>query len=256
MEPRSPLSSVDNALRLLLLLGEGHPLRVTDASEKLGVGRSTAHRLLAMLEYRGFVHQEPTTRAYIAGNALVELGKSIVHEAELDELALPELRSLVSRVRETAHITILRGTNVFFTACVESPEPTHTPSHAGTTFPAHTTASGKVLLAELDDAELRARYAGFTWEAPRRHGIGSWSELRRELAAVRRRGYGMNYEENHHGVHAVGVSIKDDAGRVWGAVAVAGPAVRFRREAMRRAVPEVRRAADRIAARVAQLRST
>ncbi|MGG1909855.1 helix-turn-helix domain-containing protein [Microbacterium sp. NRRL B-14842] len=51
------MESVDNALKLILLLGEEHELRLTDAGALLGVATSTAHRLLAMLAWRGFVRQ-------------------------------------------------------------------------------------------------------------------------------------------------------------------------------------------------------
>jgi len=58
------LESVDKVLKLLMFFKEGHPIRVTDAGNRLGVARSTAHRLLSTLERRGFVIQDPTTRSY------------------------------------------------------------------------------------------------------------------------------------------------------------------------------------------------
>ena len=61
--PQYPIESVDNALRLLLLFAEQPRIRLTDASSYLGVASSTAHRLLAMLQYRGFVRQEMPSRA-------------------------------------------------------------------------------------------------------------------------------------------------------------------------------------------------
>ena len=60
--PQYPIESVDNALKVLLLLGEEPKLRLTDVSRYLGVASSTAHRLLAMLQYRGFVRQDAATR--------------------------------------------------------------------------------------------------------------------------------------------------------------------------------------------------
>lgn len=47
------LESVDKVLKLLMFFKEGHPIRVTDAGNRLGVARSTAHRLLSTLERRG-----------------------------------------------------------------------------------------------------------------------------------------------------------------------------------------------------------
>ena len=65
LAPQYPIESVDNALRLLLLLGEQPQVRLSEASRYLGVASSTAHRLLAMLAYRGFVRQDPVSKAYL-----------------------------------------------------------------------------------------------------------------------------------------------------------------------------------------------
>lgn len=246
-EPRYPLNSVDNVLKLLLLFRAGHPIRVAEASDALGVARSTAHRLLTTLEYRGFVRQEPQTRAYLVGDALVDLGRSVIREVELERVAIPELTGLVEKLRETAHVAVLRGANTNFIASVESPETLRTASHVGTTFPAHATASGKVLLAALSDDELRKLYAVERIERLRRNTVNSWSELRSALAEVRKHGYATNYEESESGVNAIAVAIRDAAGKVHGALTVTGPSSRFRRDKMALSVRECMRSAERIA---------
>ena len=70
-EPKYPISSVDNALRLLGLFRERERVRLVEARDHLGVAQSTAHRLLAMLAHHGFVRQEADSRLYVAGPALV-----------------------------------------------------------------------------------------------------------------------------------------------------------------------------------------
>ena len=245
--PRYPLSSVDNVLRLLMLFRGGRPVRVLEASAELGVGRSTAHRLLAALEHRGFVRQEPRTRAYLVGDALVDLGRSVIREAELEALAQPELESLVARVGESAHIAVLRGAQVAYVSCVESPELLRTGSHVGTMFPAHATASGKAILAELSDADVRKLYAAETLARVRPKTLGSWSALRATLEEVRRLGYATNFEETEGGVNAIGVAIKDASGHVHGLITVTGPSSRFRRANMKQCARDCQRVAARIA---------
>ena len=66
--PQYPIESVDNALKLVLLLGERPEIRMSEASRYLGVASSTAHRLLAMLQYRGFVRQDPVVEGLSAGS--------------------------------------------------------------------------------------------------------------------------------------------------------------------------------------------
>jgi IclR family acetate operon transcriptional repressor len=55
--PPYPIQSVDYALQLLLILKRDGVLRVSEAAAELGVARSTAHRLISMLRFRGFVEQ-------------------------------------------------------------------------------------------------------------------------------------------------------------------------------------------------------
>ena len=59
LRPRYPIGSVDNVLRLLLMISQQKQVRVSEASAALGTAVSTAHRLLAMLAHHGFVVQDP-----------------------------------------------------------------------------------------------------------------------------------------------------------------------------------------------------
>jgi DNA-binding IclR family transcriptional regulator len=247
-EPRDPLGSVDNVLRLLLLFRGGRPVRVTDASRELAVSRSTAHRLLATLAFRGFVRQDRTTRAYLVGDALVDLGRSVSREAELEAIAHPEMEMLARKLRETIHLGVLQGTSAAYVACVESVETLRTGSHVGTSFPAHATACGKALLAELSARELRARYTGESFATGRKNAIRSWDGLLAALDAVRANGYATNVEETEPGVNALAVAIKDGEGRVYGALTITGPSSRFRRRKMEPYARELARAAERILA--------
>jgi DNA-binding IclR family transcriptional regulator len=79
--PAYPIESVGNALALLLLYKDRQAIRVAEASNALGVARSTAHRLLAMLQHFGFVRQNARSRAYHAGPALVEIGMAVIADA-------------------------------------------------------------------------------------------------------------------------------------------------------------------------------
>src|SRR5437899_96074 len=95
--PTYPIGSVNNALRLLLMFRD-HPLiRVSEAGVALGVAPSTAHRLLAMLEYHGFVQQDEETRGYRSGPALVDIGLTAVRSIDVrDALGHPRAALAVS----------------------------------------------------------------------------------------------------------------------------------------------------------------
>src|SRR5215468_10787829 len=112
--PRYPIESVDNAIRLLLALHERGSISVVDGSRLLNVARSTAHRLLAMLQYRGLVQQDPVLKTYLPGPVLIEIGLSTVRSIDVRAYVGPHLERLVQDAGETAHLVVRRGASVMF----------------------------------------------------------------------------------------------------------------------------------------------
>lgn len=241
--PKYAIESVDNALRLLLLLREKRSLGVQQASEALGVAPSTAHRLFAMLQHRGFAEQDAATRTYRAGPVLVELGLAALQELDIRRVARPRLEHLVSILDETAHLVVLRGTSVLFIDCVEPSRILHAGSRIGQTLPAHATAGGKALLAALPEERLLELFPDERLGSVTRRTQTSRPELFRELARVRELGYAVNDGESEEELVAVAAVIlsRDETPR--GAITVAVPATRYDAAALERMVPAIRAAA-------------
>lgn len=205
--PQYPIESVDKALRLLLLLGEQPEIRLSEATRYLGVASSTAHRLLAMLAYRGFVRQDPVSKAYLPGPALTGVAFAIFGRLDIAGTAAPVIRPLSERLRETVHIGMLDGAAVRFVAAVEGPTAVRVASRLGRTMPAHCTSTGKVMLAQLPQPELRQLLPDETLERVTARSIGRRSTLEAELARIREQGYAVNREESEEGVASVAVAI-------------------------------------------------
>ncbi len=205
--PQYPIESVDNALKLLLLFGERPQIRLSEATRYLGVASSTAHRLLAMLTYRGFVRQDPVSKAYLPGPALTGVAFAIFSRLDIQRSAAATMRDLSEELRETIHIGMLDGADVRFVAAVEGPPAVRVASRLGRTMPAHCTSTGKVMLAALPEAELRQLFPHEKLERITAHSIGSRTELQAELSRIRERGYAVNREESEDGVASVAVSI-------------------------------------------------
>ena len=226
-KPNYPIESVDNALKLLLLFAEQKSISVSEASRAIGVAPSTAHRLLSMLQYHEFVSQNPTTRSYEAGPSLLNLGLSVVRDMDIRRIARPFMEELRSEVGETVHLTILQGKNVLFIESVESLQALRVGDRTGISLPAHCTASGKALLAELP---LERFYELFPDEqltgiTPR--SLTSREALERELALVRERGYATNFEESEPDVSAISAAIHDRLARLRASLAVSAPSTRL-----------------------------
>ena len=248
--PKYPIESVDNALRLLLLLRTTPLLTVQQVSAELRVAPSTAHRLLAMLRHRGFVEQDTGTRAYRAGPVLTEVGLSAIHELDIRRAVRPHLERLVADVHETAHLTVLRGATVLFIDGVESPRILRAAARVGHSLPAHATASGSVMLATLPEETLKELYPDERLEPLTKRTITSRRALLARLADVRERGYAVNKGESEDDLVAVAVAIRTGEGLARGAITIAGPATRFDAEAAVRAAPLVRETAVAVAGEV------
>lgn len=226
--PAYPIASVNNALRLLLLFREQPRLRLTDACKYLGVAHSTAHRLLAMLAYHGFVRQEPGSRAYVAGPALIEVGLAVLGALNVRDQARPTMETLAAELGETVHLGVLDGIHVRYLEAVESERALRVSARTGSLIPAHCTSLGKALLASEGEARVSALYPASSEPFPALTGksVTTASELAAELERVRARGYAVNLGESEEGVGSVAIAFRDFSGRA-AALAVAAPMSRL-----------------------------
>jgi IclR family acetate operon transcriptional repressor len=247
--PAYPITSVDNALRLLKLFAERESIRLTDACQYLNVAHSTAHRLLAMLVHHGFVRQDPVTRAYRPGPTLMDIGLAVVQKLDIRAQARPVLEQLAERFGETIHLVVLEGTQVRYLDAVESTRALRVAQRLGNVLPAHCTSAGKALLAEMTDDQVRALYSEpGSLEQKTDRSVGTLPRLLVTLDEVRQAGYATNYEETEEGVGSVAIALRDRSGTALAAVAVAVPTSRLN-QALRREISDfLAAAADQFAA--------
>ncbi|MFI0350745.1 IclR family transcriptional regulator [Actinomadura sp. 9N407] len=240
-------SSVDNALRLLELIGEQQTLRVSEAAARLGVAPSTAHRLLSALRRRGFVLQDKPNGVYRPGPVLNEIGLAAIGRIDIRSVARPVLEELSQQTLETVSLTLLEGRDVRFVDCVESPRTVRVGDRTGVVMPAHCTAAGKAILAALPATELDRRYRDRALRTRTAGSITTWDRLQAELALVRRHGYALNEEEGEEGICAVAVAVRDLTDTPIAAIAVVLPAARTAKaDARREFVPHLERAVESV----------
>jgi DNA-binding IclR family transcriptional regulator len=205
--PQYPIESVDNALKLLLLFSEQPAIRLTEASGYLGVASSTAHRLLAMLQYRGFVRQDQATKAYAPGPALTVIAASISRRYDARTQARPVLEKLNADLNETITLARLEGRQVNYIDSIEGAKTVRVVSRAGQVMPANCTSTGKAMLSELSAEELRRLFPDERLETMTGRSIPTRTELEAELERIRRRGYASATEESEEGVASVAVPV-------------------------------------------------
>ena len=224
------MGSVDNALRILMLVGETKRVRVMDVAAHLDVSKSTAHRLLDALNKRSFVVKD-AKHIYRTGPAFTHTGLLFENMPSWQPAVHLHLRALAAATGETCHLAVLEGNSVRFIDGITSEQIPRVGSRVGILLPAHTTAVGKAILAEMSAEGVRALYPfglpGSTPSSPTEPA--KMLAFRRELTATHHRGYAISVEETETGVTAVGAALHDGSGRTVGAVALAAATARVPR---------------------------
>lgn len=240
-------SSVTTALRLLKAFGPAErSLGVSDLARRLGIAKSTAHRLLNLLAAEGFARRTPDGR-YGLGFALWDLGSRVVAGLDLRQIAHPTLERLRNQTQETVHLAIFDAGEVVYIDRMESAATLQLFRRVGYRMPAHATSSGKAILAFSPPQvveEVLAR--GLKRLTPKT--IGSRKALAAELARIRTRGYVTSLDESEVGVSSVGAPVFGPDARVLGGISVAGPSLRLSRSR----IPTVARLVMQAAAEISR----
>ena len=238
-KPPYSIDSVDNALRILQMLRDSGQVRVSDVAAELGIARSTAHRMLAMLVYRDFAVQAED-RSYRPGPAIAAEPLRGEPAQRLRQAMRPHMEALCDQVAETINLVVLLGTQTRFLHTVESAQVLRVGDRQGTVLPAWKTSGGKALLAELSDAQLTALLRGVAGRPPEGMTAAERRSLVNELRLVRDQGYAENIEGSESGVSAVGVCVRDKAGDPVAALSVSAPSVRYTPDRSRMFLTELR----------------
>ncbi len=245
------LSSVRNAARLLCAFTPtDRDLGVSELAARLGLAKSTVHRILTTLAREGLIERDPTSGRYRLGLRLYELGAIVADHLDLHEVVAGPIDDLRNRTGETVHVAILDGAEVVYIARRESPHTLRLFSRVGHRNHAHCTSTGKVLLAFLSQAERDAVLGDRPLVAHTPYTITDRARLEEELEQIRRRGWAQNVNESEVGVTSVAAPIRDATGRVVAAISVAGPGPRFTRDTLRRFAAETVRTAEIISSRL------
>ncbi len=227
---RDRVQSLDRALDVLEALAGGRELGVSEVAARTGLVVSTAHRLLGGLADRGYVAQNRANGRYALGYKVVELAAGLqARTASLRAAARPELEALQAATGETINLVILDGDRVVYVDQVEGSHSVRMFTELGSSALAHTTGSGKAMLAHLPPASISRLYPPVRepLEKLTDHTLTTLDALRDDFVRIRHRGYALDSEEHEEGVTCVATAVFDAAGRACGALSVSGPTARI-----------------------------
>jgi DNA-binding IclR family transcriptional regulator len=244
------LSSVTSALRVLKVVSEEEiELGISSIAKRLGLAKSTVHRLAVTLAAEGFPEQNPDNGRYRLGLALFERGILVRRRMDVSNLGLPLLAALRDRTQETVHLAILAQTSIMYLYNLESAQAIGMRSYLGARKPAFCTAEGRVLLA-FSPPEVVAAVLKEKLEPRTAKTVTDPKALLRTLDEVRNSGYAIDDEESEVGMRGVAAPVRDIGGSVVTAVGLAGPIQRLTKKELRGLVPQVVATADAVSARL------
>ena len=196
-------------------------LGTNELARRTGVNASTVSRLLATLAADGYVDRSANGR-YRLGIRLVQLGNAVIDQLDLRELAQPVLEELVSRVGETATLSVSGEHEAITVDFARSPSSVQGVAQIGRPSVAHATATGKVMLAfghaTLPTGPLR-RYTSRT--------IADARVLARVIEKVRTAGWADAVGEREEDLAALAAPVRGSRGELAAIVGVQGPAARL-----------------------------
>lgn len=233
------IRAVDRALDILLCFTRQEPeLSMTQISEKIGLNKSTVHRLLATLETKRFVERDPITGAYRLGLSILQMAYLTLEHNYLRQKTNRYLRRLAEKYGETANLSILDGAHMVYLDVVESNQRVKLAAATGQRLPAFCTASGKAILAFLPE-ELVQKVLAQGMAKHTANTIVSRENYLQNLKLTRERGFSLSLQEFEEGINAIAVPILDHNNQPIAALALAGPSFRLTEERMIEIGPEL-----------------
>ena len=250
---KTRLSSVANSVQLLKAFSDDHyELGISSLSKRLGLAKSTVHRLATTLVGADMLEQDRESGKYRLGLALFELGSMVRRNMDVVAEAKPYLKLVMEKTGETVHLGVLDHASVLYINKMETRQAIRMNSNIGGRAPVHCTALGKAILAFQDDATvddvIERGLAALTAKT-----ITDPVVLRQELALVRARNYAIDDEEIEIGLRGVAAPIRNHTGNVVAALSIAGPVQRMTKKVVASYAPDVVAAAEAVSQRLGYL---
>ena len=210
-ESKNPIQVAEKLFRVIELLAENGPMGIMELSASLGFHKSTVHRLVASLQYMGYIRQDEESLKYYLSLKFLEIGSRILEQTSMAALIHPSLKRLSEQTGETVHLVKREGTEAVYIDKVESfASSIRMVSRVGSRIPLYCSGVGKALLAELTPRTIT--------ELP---------VLMERVEQVRKDGYAVDDEENEEGVRCIAASLRDYHKDPVYALSISAPANRM-----------------------------
>ena len=242
---RKKVNSVNMALEILNSFDQDKMLMgITELSKKLGVSKSTIHRLVTTMEKQGYLEQDPDSRKYKLGLSILRLSEIIMKNHDIRNIAAPYMQKIRDYTEESVHLNVVSYTQNA-RVCIAKYESHHDLRYVielGQFLPLHMGASGKILLANLEEQHIESVLEALP-------DIDK-NKLLSDLETIREQGYCISYGERIPGASSVSFPIKNRKSKLIAGLTVSGPSLRLTKEKVKEYFEPVKTAVTEISKQV------
>jgi DNA-binding IclR family transcriptional regulator len=216
-------TAVERALSILEYLDSSRRgLNISEISRKLEIPKSSAHVIIMTLQRLGYVERKADSLNYHLGLKAYGLGRGMMKNLSIAEVALPNLRVLADQLHLPVHLAVPDGDQGVYIQKVETPGLIKIDTYVGRRMDLHCTGVGKVILAYGSQEVVDHILAKQAYIRHTRNTITSSRALRREILRVRELGYAVDDEEEELAVRCVAVPVFHPNGRFAAGLSVTG----------------------------------
>jgi len=197
-------------------------LTATELAEKLGLTKSTAHRLASALVDRGFLANTPRS-GYRLGPRMLALGHRASEQADIIQLARPHLESLGALTEDTVHLGVLDAdrASALYLDKIPGRRRINISSRVGERHPLTCTGLGKALILDESESWLAQRFAQDQAAGAPPADAALWQQRMRDYA---KGGYAFDLEENEDRIRCVSAPVHNASGKIVAAISVSSAA--------------------------------
>ena len=228
-------------LDVIELVAEG-PITLGDLADRLGLTRSTTHRLASALADRRYLTFVPRS-GYSLGPKLLELGFRVRDELDLPRVAGPQLERLALLTEDTVHLGVLDRGQVLYLDKIAGKRRINISSRVGELQPVSSTGLGKALILDHDEESWANFFRSENGGQRTPNALQEWLTRMRSYAQS---GYAFDLEENEDQVRCVAAPIRDVAGNITAAISVSSAAQYMNDQRMQTLTKDVVETARRI----------
>jgi IclR family transcriptional regulator, acetate operon repressor len=223
------ITSIERAAEVLTLFTtvDSPDLGVTEIATQLGLSKAVVHRVLTTLSAKGFIEADGTSRRYRLGPMVLALGVTYLARIDLRSLAVPRLKELSARTRETATFSLRHGTNRIYVDQVTPDREVKMEVVLGQPFPLHAGSSSKAFLAFLPSDEQERYLSGQVLDALTDRTITDPEVLRSELSHIREWEAWQHLSSSAVATQSRSAPVFNHRSEPVAAISVCGPLERF-----------------------------